>query len=143
MEFKVTFVGNIMRGEKAISLPDKNLGADWVNTVRADLELPALTIYAIVGFLPFSRQNPTITLALEEAAQSGHFADKNFVEVEVPNKGDLNEFYKIVPVPEWDPDSGKIIRVRPEYWLDRRALLAEWARRGYPIIWGEREEAGE
>ena len=89
---------------------------------------PGIRMEKIVEIYPEVASEPEIKVPEEIAIASGHFKNSNYINVKVPGKS-LNRFHSYVPVLNKDGEVGW------ESVIDEAAILAAWARAGFPLKW--------
>lgn len=115
------------------------VGLDLVDTVREELELPELPLEVFSENVQRYFYNPELELTEEQARKSGHFKDKNYIEVHVP-EGFLNRYIYIDYKVSREPD-GKITNVKFFFNYNSEQIIEDWLEDGSPLKWNE--ETGE
>lgn len=119
--------------ERAISLTEKNLGTEDVETVRA--KLGDILLRRIKSKVSRLLCNVSILLTEEAAAVIPHFRKNCDAYVHLTSCGALNEFTKEVVAAKRDEVTDEVDEAWIKYIVDERAIFEAWREAGYPAVW--------
>jgi len=135
MEFEVQFK---YQGSYSVEFHNVEIGLNRINEVRANLNLPNLTMEVFLSKSTDLYANPGIQISEITARRCNHFEERNVLQVFVNRPGFLNSFVVLSPEITRN-DDGKIEMIKFISKVNKEAILEAWEEAGFPLKWGFEE----